>query len=392
MNNKNHKFTSAIIAAAGSGSRMKSDISKQFIMLGDTPVLAKTLLAFESATEIDEIIVVTKEADIPAVTKLKEKYEISKVTRILNGGATRQESVCNGISSAIGELILIHDGARPFITPDEINSVADALYTYEAAALGIPVTDTLKSADSDAVITGTVDRSNLYSIQTPQGFRAEVIKKAHAVATQNNLSATDDCALCENLGIGIKIIEGSPTNIKITRPDDLKMSAAILGGREDEKAMRSGLGYDVHRLVENRDLILGGVKIPHELGLLGHSDADVLLHAIMDALLGAAALGDIGRHFPDTDDKWLGADSGELLRMVGKLLLDKGAKIINIDATIIAQRPKISPYIPQMIDNISSILKIDKSCVNVKATTTERLGFCGREEGIAAEAICCVEM
>ena len=145
-------------------------------------------------------------------------------------------------------------------------------------------------------------------------------------------------------------------------------------------------------MVENRDLILGGVKIPHELGLLGHSDAYVLLHAIMDALLGAAALGDIGKHFPDTDNKWLGADSGELLRMVGELLKEKGAKIINIDATVIAQRPKIAPHIPQMIDNISAILKIDKSCVNVKATTTEKLGFCGREEGIAAEAICSIEM
>lgn len=392
MNNKTHKFTSAIIAAAGSGSRMKSDISKQFIMLGDIPVLAKTMLAFESATEIDEIIIVTKNADIPAVTLLREKYDISKITHIINGGNTRQESVFNGVKSARGELILIHDGARPFITPDEINSVANALYTHKAAALGIPVTDTLKSADDDAVITGTVDRSNLYSIQTPQGFRADIIKKAHAVAAQNNISATDDCALCENLGIGIKIIEGSPTNIKITRPDDLKMSAAILGEKGDVKVMRSGLGYDVHRLVENRDLILGGVKIPHELGLLGHSDADVLLHAIMDALLGAAALGDIGKHFPDTDDKWLGADSGELLGMVLKLLCEKGAKIINIDATIIAQKPKIAPHIPQMIDNISNILNIDKSCVNVKATTTEKLGFCGREEGIAAEAICCVEM
>lgn len=392
MKIKNHKFTSAVIAAAGSGTRMKSDISKQFIMLGDKPVLANTLLAFDSATEIDEVVIVTRESDIPAVTELVQEYEIQKVTAVISGGETRQKSVYLGLLRAAGDLVLVHDGARPFITPNQINSVAEALYENDAAALGIPVTDTLKSADGNKYITGTVDRSTLYSIQTPQGFKSDVIRRAHKTADENNLSVTDDCALCESLGIKIKIIDGSPANIKITSPDDLKIAAGMISKNIKEKKMRVGLGYDVHKLVKERDLIIGGVKIPHSLGLLGHSDADVLLHAIMDALLGAAALGDIGKHFPDTDNKWLGADSTKLLSAVGKLLKENNASIINIDATVIAQKPKIAPYIPKMIEVISQVLEIPSSCVSVKATTTEKLGFCGREEGIAAEAACCIEM
>lgn len=390
MTLQKHKFTSAIIAAGGSGMRMKTNLSKQFIMLGDKPVLARTLLTFNSATEIDEIIVVTRNADIEYVSELVEMYKVNKVTAVIEGGDTRQKSVYNGLIRSAGELVLIHDGARPFVTAEQINSLAKTLYKNKAAALGIPVSDTLKSVDSDKFITGTVDRSSLYLIQTPQGFQLETILSAHNFAAANNISATDDCALCENLGIDIKVIDGSPTNIKITYPDDLKLASGIISQHMEEKKMRVGIGYDVHKLTENRDLILGGVKIPHTLGLLGHSDADVLIHAIMDALLGAAALGDIGVHFPDTDDKWLGADSVKLLAHVHSLLKEHGASIINIDATIIAQKPKISPHIPEMIEIISKTLFLPKESINIKATTTEKLGFCGREEGIAAEAICSI--
>ncbi len=392
MTIQKHKFTSAIIAAGGSGMRMKAKLSKQFIMLGDKPVLARTLLTFNLASEIDEIIVVAKDSDIEYVSKLVESYKISKVTAVIEGGDTRQKSVYNGLLRSSGELVLIHDGARPFVTTKQINSLAQALYGNKAAALGIPVADTLKSADSNKFITGTVDRSNLYSIQTPQGFQLETILNAHNFAIENNISVTDDCGLCENLGIDIKIIDGSPLNIKITYPDDLKLASGIISQHMEEKKMRVGIGYDVHKLTENRDLILGGVKIPHSLGLLGHSDADVLIHAIMDALLGAAALGDIGKHFPDTDDKWLGADSIELLAHVNSLLKEHNATIINIDATIIAQKPKISPYIPKMLEIVANALSLPEASINIKATTTEKLGFCGREEGIAAEAVCCIEM
>ncbi len=388
----NHKLTSAIIAAAGSGTRMKSDISKQFISVGGIPVIVRTLLAFDAADEIDEVIIVTKPEDIPTILDMTKKYNIKKVVSVICGGETRQASVRLGLEEIKGELVLIHDGARPFVTPEQINFVANALYDTDAAALGIPVKDTLKEATDNGFIAGTHDRTSLYSIQTPQGFKADILRLAHDRAEANYLSVTDDCALCENMGVKIKIIEGSSSNIKITTPDDLILADGIIKGRQGDKKMRVGFGYDVHKLVENRALIIGGVEIPYELGLLGHSDADVLLHAIMDAMLGAAALGDIGKHFPDTDDKWKGADSTKLLSAVADLLRENGASVINIDATIIAQAPKMAPHIPNMVDRVSKVLNLPKECINIKATTTEKLGFCGRGEGIAAEAVCCIEM
>lgn len=388
----NHKLTSAIIAAAGSGTRMKSDISKQFISVGGIPVIVRTLSAFDAADEIDEVIVVTKSEDIPTILDMTKKYNIKKVVSVICGGETRQASVRLGLEEIKGELVLIHDGARPFVTPEQINSVAMALYDTDAAALGTPVKDTLKEVTADGFISGTHDRSSLYSIQTPQGFKSNTLRFAHKTAEINNISVTDDCALCENIGIKIKIIEGSSSNIKITTPDDLSLAEGIIKGRQGDKKMRVGFGYDVHKLVNDRALIIGGVEIPYEFGLLGHSDADVLLHAIMDAMLGAAALGDIGKHFPDTDDKWKGADSRKLLSAVADLLKDKGASVINIDATIIAQSPKMAPHIPQMVEEVSNVLNIPKECINIKATTTEKLGFCGRGEGIAAEAVCSIEM
>ncbi len=388
----NHKLTSAIIAAAGSGTRMKSDISKQFISVGGMPVIVRTLSAFDAADEIDEVIIVTKAEDIATILDMVKEYNIKKVVSVICGGETRQASVKLGLEEINGDLVLIHDGARPFVTPDQINWVALALYEADAAALGTPVKDTLKEATPDGFIAGTHDRSSLYSIQTPQGFKADTLRFAHKTAGINNVSVTDDCALCENIGIKIKIIEGSSSNIKITTPDDLSVAEGIIKGGQGDRKMRVGFGYDVHRLTHDRALIIGGVEIPYELGLLGHSDADVLLHAIMDAMLGAAALGDIGKHFPDTDDKWKGADSRKLLSAVADLLRDKGASVINIDATIIAQAPKMAPHIPQMVEEVSKVLNLPKKCINIKATTTEKLGFCGRGEGIAAEAVCSIEM
>ncbi len=388
----NHKLTSAIIAAAGSGTRMKSDISKQFISVGGIPVIVRTLSAFDAADEIDEVIVVTKPEDIPTILDMTKKYNIKKVVSVICGGETRQASVRLGLEEIKGELVLIHDGARPFVTPEQINFVAKALYDTDAAALGIPVKDTLKEATDDGFIAGTHDRTSLYSIQTPQGFKTDILRLAHNRAEANHLSVTDDCALCENMGVKIKIIEGSSSNIKITTPDDLILAEGIIKGRQGDKKMRVGFGYDVHKLVEGIALIIGGVEIPYELGLLGHSDADVLLHAIMDAMLGAAALGDIGKHFPDTDNKWKGADSKKLLAAVADLLRENGASVINIDATIIAQSPKMAPHIPDMIDEVSRVLNLPRECINIKATTTEKLGFCGRGEGLAAEAVCTIEM
>lgn len=385
-------ITSAIIAAAGSGSRMKSEIPKQFMPLCGIPILVRTLLKFESCPDIDEIIIVTRKSDIKTVENIVSEYKIGKVYSITEGGSTRQESVQNGLNAAHGKYVLIHDGARPFVTPEQISSVIDELHSCDAAALGIPVTDTLKLVNSEESIIGTQSRDGLYCIQTPQGFKTDVIKQAHKTAAADGLSVTDDCALCENIGIEVRVVHGSSSNIKITTPEDMEHGMGILNYTEqtERKKMRVGMGYDVHKLTENRPLILGGVNIPYNLGLLGHSDADVLLHAIMDALLGAASLGDIGKHFPDTDPEWLGADSQKLLTRVGELLKERGAEIVNIDSTIIAQQPKLAEYISDMIKNISSTLQISENAVSVKATTTEKLGFCGRGEGIAAEAVCCI--
>lgn len=378
-----------LIAAAGSGTRMKSEIPKQFLSVGNAPILAHTLMAFENNSDTDEIVVVTRACDIDRVRKLGEEYNITKLTHIAEGGETRQDSIINGLRSVSGEYVLIHDGARPFVTDEQISAIVSAVREYGAASLGIPVTDTVKYTENKYVCS-TVDREKLYLIQTPQAFKTREILEAHECAEADAVSVTDDCSVFEAMGKKVKIVQGSPMNIKITTRDDLILADAILKKGETRK-MRVGMGYDVHRLTENRKLILGGVEIPYELGLLGHSDADVLLHAISDAMLGAVSLGDIGKHFPDTDERWKGADSRKLLTAVGEMLSEKGAVISNIDATVIAQRPKLAEYIPLMIKNISEDLNIPQENISIKATTTEKLGFCGRGEGIAAEAICCVE-
>lgn len=384
----NNKSVTALIAAAGSGSRMKSDIPKQFLKIDNLPILIKTLDKFEKNIYVDDIIIVTRECDIQSVINLTKEYGITKLKAVVAGGDTRQASIINGLDNVTCDIVLIHDGARPFVTDTQITEVIKAVDNSKAATLGIPVTDTIKKANSN-IITDTIDRSDLYSIQTPQGFDTELIKSAHKRAFEQGLTVTDDCSVVEAMNYPIKIVQGSPTNIKITTPDDLIIAGGIT--KTEEKKMRIGMGYDVHRLTADRKLILGGVDIPYELGLLGHSDADVLIHAIMDAMLGSVALGDIGKHFPDTDEKWRGADSRALLREVNNLLLEKHAKVINIDATVIAQKPKLEGYIQQMIKNIAEDLGLPIDCISIKATTTEKLGFCGRGEGIAAEAVCCVE-
>ncbi len=385
-------INSAVIAAGGSGTRMGGDIPKQFVQIGGIPIIVRTLLKFETCPDIDEIIIVARDSDIETVKRISAEYKITKLTHIVKGGATRQASVLNGINAALGKFVFIHDAARPFVTTEQISEVVNETHRFGAAALGVPVMDTLKTVKNDGMILETVDRENKYYIQTPQGFEIEMIRNAHRDAEKNGVSVTDDCALAELFGASVKVVKGSPLNIKLTTPEDMVLAEGILNSEKGEtKQMRVGLGYDVHRLVKGRELILGGVKIPYELGLLGHSDADVLLHAIMDAMLGAAALGDIGTHFPDTDEKWRGADSCMLLAVVRNTLKENGFSVVNIDATIIAQKPKLADFIPHMREKISEVLEISAACVSVKATTTEKLGFCGRGEGIAAEAICMIK-
>jgi len=393
------KKASALIPAAGSGERLGKGINKAFVSVAGKPILAHTLSVFESCEAVEEIIIITGERDIEAAGELVGRFGFAKVRKIIAGGAQRQDSVRNGLMKANCEIIAIHDAARPMITHEIIERSIEKAEEMGACIAAVKVIDTIKSASDDEV-TGTVDRANLYSVQTPQTFRADLIRRAYDRAYAEGYYATDDAALVERIGEKVAIVQGSYDNIKITTPSDLETAATKLstsnasGGFLLRSAafsiFRTGLGYDVHRLVENRKLFLGGVEIEHEKGLLGHSDADVALHAIADALLGAAALGDIGKHFPDTDPTYKGISSLKLLAHVGDLLIREGWQIVNIDATIICERPKIAPHVPEMARRIAECLGIKPGQVSIKGTTTEGLGFMGRGEGIACQAVASV--
>lgn len=370
----------AIIPAAGESRRLPAEVSKQFLLVAGQPVLTRTLLSLRGF--VDEYIVLCRSGEEEqcrrAIGGTLNSY------RLLPGGATRQDSVYVGLVAARGEYVLIHDGSRPFASPELMARVIAAAKVHGAAIPALPVTDTIKEV-SQGLVQNTRDRVNLQAVQTPQVFRRELLLAAYAGAGAARTQATDDAFLVEALGQPVAVVSGEADNIKITYPRDLERARQILGEK-----ICTGIGYDVHRLAPGRELILGGVHIPFPKGLLGHSDADVLVHAIMDSLLGAAGLGDIGRHFPSTDPAWVGADSCQLLRQVAALLAAGGARIINIDAVLIAQQPLLSPFIPEMQKNIASSAGIDGAALNIKATTTEGLGFTGRGQGIAAQSICTI--
>ena len=275
-----------------------------------------------------------------------------------------------------------------------IAATIDSARRYGSGVAAVPLKDTVKRVDESGLVVETPQRDLLRAVQTPQTFDAALIRAAHARYADSDVRATDDAMLIEWTGHAVHLTPGDPENIKLTTPEDMLLAGQVIlrrEGRKEAPAMRIGHGYDVHRLVEGRKLILCGVEVPYERGLLGHSDADVALHALMDALLGAAALGDIGRHFPDTDPAYAGADSGRLLDHVVALLHEKGYAVANADVTIICQRPKLKDYIEQMRENVAAHLKVDPDCVNVKATTTEKLGFEGEGLGISSHAVACIE-
>ena len=397
----NDKKTAVIIAAAGMGRRLGGPIPKQFLDMGGRPIIAKTLEAFETMDEVDHIFIVTNEEYLEHCEKITKEYGISKIAAIVKGGAERQDSVYNALKAVSEsnrdlsiEYVLIHDGARPFVNRRIILNVLEGVVQSGAAVACVPMKDSLRRvcaaagtagkdeigvADQDASAacgSCAVDRSEFFAVQTPQGFDLSALLHAYEKAYGDGYYGTDDASIAERAGMDVLIVDGDYSNIKITTREDLPME------------YRVGTGFDVHKFEDDRKLILGGVDIPYEKGLAGHSDADVLVHALMDALLGAAAMGDIGRHFPDTDQKYKGISSLKLLEHVGALLSEEGYTIGNVDVTVIAQAPKIAPHIEAMRDNIAEILKLDKSRINIKGTTTEKLGFTGRKEGIAAEAVC----
>ena len=377
----------AIILAAGIGKRMGTGISKQYLEIGEKPILVHTLEKFEKASSVINIIIVVSKADIEYVQNISGKYEISKVTNITVGGRERQDSVKNGLRCLDDDtkIVMIHDGVRPFVSTEYIDLLIRHVEEKGAIIPGVPVNDTVKSVDYDGRVSETLDRSTLWLTQTPQVYLRNIICNAYEQAYRDGFYGTDDAALVERIGVPVVMMPGSKQNIKITTPEDLDMGAYIL--KQKSTIIKVGIGYDSHRLVKGRALILGGVEIPNDLGLLGHSDADVLLHAICDAILGALGDGDIGKHFPDTDTTYKDISSLKILQMVKERATAKRFSVSNVDATVIMEKPKLRSYITKMIHNISNILEIDSGMVNIKASTNEGMGFVGRNEGIAVFSV-----
>jgi 2-C-methyl-D-erythritol 4-phosphate cytidylyltransferase/2-C-methyl-D-erythritol 2,4-cyclodiphosphate synthase len=386
-----------IVPAAGAGKRLGLGKNKVFAMLGGLPLLVQCLRMINDTGMADKTIIAAGAAEIDAINEMLARYRDFFPlldTAVVTGGAERTDSVKNALAlTGSGGFIAVHDGARPFAGKEVFERTLKAAVKYGAAIAALPVKNTIKLIDENGFVAGTPQRSLLRAVQTPQIFKAELLHRAYL----RGAAVTDDASLVERLGVKVAVAEGSYENIKITTPEDLLLAEKICADRgmamqQEIKVpqFRVGTGFDVHRLTENRKLILCGGEVPYELGLDGHSDADVAVHALMDALLGAAALGDIGRHFPDTDERFKGADSMKLLAHVIALLKERCWHVNNADVTIIAQRPKLAGFIPQMRANLAAALELGEDAVNVKATTTEKLGFTGRGEGIAAEA--CVSL
>ena len=382
-------LTAVIIAAAGSSTRMGAGIDKQFVMLNGQPVLWHTLNVFIQLPQVRQLLVTVSPGNAERVAALLQTTVTDIPWQIVPGGAERQYSVQNALNRVDSsmDLVMVHDGARPFVEKDCVLESMRLAGQYGAAVVAVPVKDTIKSADQSAVVRQTLDRSSLWQVQTPQTFRRELLQQAYAQAAAAGVLATDDAALVEWAGGEVRLVRGSYNNFKVTTPEDLLLAEAVAAGGSIQRMQRVGFGYDVHQFVAGRPLMLGGVEVPHTRGLEGHSDADVLLHAIADALLGAAGLGDIGRHFPDTDPRYKGISSLVLLREVRDKISEAGFVTHNLDAVVAAQEPKLAPYIERMNMRIAETLGISVSQVNIKATTTERLGFVGRKEGIAAQAV-----
>ncbi len=369
----------AILVAAGSGSRFGAETPKQFLsLLGRTVIRhgAETL-----AAHVGHLLQPVGET-VPIAAALDGLAHLPPVP----GGSTRQQSVRAGLEALAPhapDIVLVHDAARPIIPPGTIDALVEALREAPGAIPAVRVADTLKRGEGGR-IAATVPRENLYRAQTPQAFRFDVLLAAHRAGLE---SVTDDAALLEARGLAVALVPGAEDNIKLTYPEDL---ARLERAMSAHMIPRVGTGFDVHRLEAGRRLVLCGVEIPHERGLVGHSDADVGIHALCDAIYGALAEGDIGRHFPPSEATWKDADSARFLAHAAERIAARGGVLASADVTLICERPKITPHAPAMIARLASLLGADSSRISVKATTTERLGFTGRGEGIAAQAVATV--
>ncbi|KDE20224.1 2-C-methyl-D-erythritol 2,4-cyclodiphosphate synthase [Acetobacter aceti 1023] len=373
----------AILLAAGTGSRYAATtgcaIPKQYVLLAGQPVIRHAAQAL-----LPHVTCIQPVGD-PA--SLNEALEGLKILPPVAGGETRQASVRAGLEaldklpeSEKPDIVLVHDGARPYVTAQVISNVVSGLEQHPGAIPAVPVADTLKR-EKDGVIDGTVPRDHLYRAQTPQGFRFSLFLDLHRGAA--SISATDDAKLLEDAGFSVALVAGDEDNIKLTYEGDLVRLERLIG---PTLLPRVGLGYDVHAFEEGRPLILCGITVPHTKGLAGHSDADVGIHALCDAIYGALAEGDIGRHFPPSQNEWKNADSARFLVHAGQRIRERGGMLVNADLTLICERPKIGPHAEAMRKRLAELLEVDVDRISVKATTSERLGFTGREEGIACTA------
>jgi 2-C-methyl-D-erythritol 4-phosphate cytidylyltransferase/2-C-methyl-D-erythritol 2,4-cyclodiphosphate synthase len=370
----------ALIMAAGRGSRLGADQPKQYLPLGGKPLLLHSFEQFRSHPNISVVRCVIGAGDIVR--------GMDGLT--VTGGETRQESVLRGLESLVNEApdaVLVHDAARPFVDAATIDRVLAALDEAPGAIPAVPVVDSLRRA-ADGRLVGSVPREGLWRAQTPQGFRFEAILAAHRAAA--GLGLTDDAAVAERAGLEVRLVAGGEDNFKITTADDLARAERLLAGAASE--VRVGSGFDVHRFGPGAGVMLCGVAVPHGAGLVGHSDADVGLHALTDAILGALGAGDIGEHFPPSDPRWRGQASELFLRHAAGLVGARGGRIVHVDVTLLCEAPKIAPHRDAMRSRIAEMLGLELDRVSVKATTTERLGFLGRGEGIAAQATATVRL
>jgi 2-C-methyl-D-erythritol 4-phosphate cytidylyltransferase/2-C-methyl-D-erythritol 2,4-cyclodiphosphate synthase len=368
----------AVLVAAGSGSRFGGETAKQFLPLAGKPVLRHAAEALVQQVDLLQPVGETNATEAA--------LELLPHLPVVAGGATRQDSVRAGLEALAAwspDVVLVHDGARPLIPAGTIPALLRALESAAGAIPAIPVADTLKRA-ANGLIEGTVSRDGLYRAQTPQAFRYRTLLAAHR---RDIAGTTDDASLLEAVGEIVAIVPGSEDNIKLTYPEDLARLERIMS---TTLIPRVGTGFDVHVLEAGRPLMLCGVAVPHDRGLAGHSDADVGIHALCDAIYGALAEGDIGRHFPPSEAAWKDADSARFLAHAAGRIAARGGKLANADVTLICERPKIAPHAASMSARLAAILRVPADCVSVKATTTEKLGFTGRGEGIAAQAVATV--
>lgn len=379
----------ALIVAAGRGSRFGGPLPKQYALLGGQAVLRRTIGAFRASGSVQEIVVVIAPGD-------NSRYEAATaglgLPPPIPGGSSRQQSVLNGLEALAAsppDFVAIHDAARPFVRPAQIVACLEAASApgTHGAVLGIPLADTLKRVGSARDVTETVPRRDLWRAQTPQIFRFAPLLAAHRAAASlgaaETTALTDDAVVAERAGLRIVMVEGSEDNRKITTAGDLRF---------DQMETRTAFGFDVHGFAPGDKVMLGGIAVPHTQALAGHSDADVALHALTDAVLGTIGAGDIGKHFPPSDRQWRGASSDRFLRHAADLVAQRGGRIVHLDVTIVCEAPKVGPHREAMAASIARIAGISPDRVSVKATTTEGLGFTGRREGIAAQAVATVEL